>query len=102
MLKLFGNSAFISTLHTTATDDSDFDLAYWAASIDNTTSTTYYAKVAVYNATEEMEFSITFKGLESSASATLKALTALYRYSYNEIGVIVTTRTTSTLTTDGG
>lgn len=100
VLELFGNSAFNSTLPATATDDSDFDPAYWAAGVDNTTSTTYYAKVAVYNATEDVEFSFTFEGLGSGASATLTVLTAPYGYSHNEIGVVVTETTMSTLTAD--
>lgn len=97
VLKLYGNSAFTSTLPTTTSDD--FGPAYWVAGVDNTTST-YYVKAAVYNSTEDVDFSVTFEGVSSGSSATLTVLTAPDGYSHNEIGVDVTTTTTSTLTAD--
>lgn len=97
VLKLYGNNAFTSTLATTTTDD--FGPAYWVAGVDNTTST-YYVKAAVYNSTEDVDFSVTFEGVASGASATLTVLTAPDEYSYNQIGVEAVTTTTSTLTAD--
>lgn len=97
VLKLFGNSAFTSTLPASSTED--FGPAYWVAGEDNATST-YYVKAAVYNATEEVGFNITFEGVSSGASATLTVLTAPEGYSYNYIGSDVVTTTTSTLTAD--
>ncbi|KAJ4386399.1 hypothetical protein N0V93_009294 [Gnomoniopsis smithogilvyi] len=99
VLKLLGNSAFTSTLPANTTDD--FGPAYWVAGVNNATST-YYIKAAVYNATEDVDFNVTFEGVNSGASATLTVITAPDGYSYNDIGVVVTTTTTSTLTADAG
>lgn len=99
VLKLFGNSAFTSTLPVSSGSTDNYGPAYWVAGEDNATST-YYVKAAVYNATEEVDFSITFEGVSSGASATLTVLTAPEGYSYNYIGSEVVTTTTSTLTAD--
>ncbi|CAN8100396.1 unnamed protein product [Discula destructiva] len=95
--KLLGNSPFTSTLPATTTDD--FGPAYWVAGVDNTTNT-HFVKAAVYNSTENVDFSVTFDGVSSGASATLTVLTAPDGYSYNDVGVIVTKETKSTLTAD--
>lgn len=97
VLKLYGNSAFTSTLPVTSTDD--YGPAYWVAGEDNATST-YYVKAAVYNTTADVDFNVTFEGVSSGASATLTVLTAPDGYSHNDIGVAVTITTTSTLTAD--
>lgn len=97
VLRLYGNSAFTSTLPATSADA--FGPAYWVAGEDNTTST-YYVKAAVYNSTEDVPFSVTFDGVSSGASATLTVLTAADGYSYNSIGSNVLETTTTTLTAD--
>lgn len=98
VLKLFGTNAFTSTLPVTS--DSAFSPAFWVAGVDNATST-YYLKAAVYNSTEEVEFDVSFEGLESG-SATLTVLTAPNSYSYNSIGSEVVSTTTSTLSAVDG
>ncbi|KUI57625.1 Alpha-L-arabinofuranosidase A [Cytospora mali] len=97
VLKLLGSNVFTSTLPVKTSDP--FGPAYWVAGIDNATST-YILKAAVYNATEDVDFTISFAGL-SSGSATLTVLTALDGYSHNVIGTDVVTKTTSTLTASG-
>lgn len=101
MLKLLGNSAFTSTLPATTTDD--VGPAYWVAGVDSTTGT-YYVKAAVYNATEDVDFTVVFAGLglRSGATATLTVLTAPGGYSHNEIGTEVVTTAVTTLTAGGG
>lgn len=100
VLKLFGTNAFTSTLPVTS--DSAFGPAYWVAGrgVDNGTST-YYLKTAVYNSTEEVEFDVSFEGLESG-SATLTVLTATDAYAHNGIGSEVVSTTTSTLSAVDG
>lgn len=98
VLKLFGNNAFTSTLPVTS--DSAFSPAFWVAGV-NVASSTYYLKAAVYNSTEEVEFDVSFEGLESG-SATLTVLTAPNGYSYNAIGSEVVSTTTSTLSAVDG
>lgn len=97
VLKLFGNNVFTSTLPAVTSDD--FGPAYWVAGVDNTTST-YYLKAAVYNATDDVDFTVAFSGL-SGGSATLTVLTAPDGYSYNGIGTEVVTTTVTTLTASG-
>lgn len=104
VLRLFGNSAFTSTLPVTTTevddedeDESAFGPAYWVAGEDNATST-YYVKAAVYNSTADVPFSVTFEGVGGGASATLTVLTAPDGYSHNDVGSEVVATATSTLT----
>ncbi|KAL1872390.1 hypothetical protein Daus18300_004360 [Diaporthe australafricana] len=96
VLKLFGNNVFTSTLPADETSGSAFGPAYWAAGVDNATST-YYLKAAVYNSTADVDFDISFQGLASGGLATLTVLTALDGYSHNVIGSEVVTTTTSTV-----
>lgn len=98
VLKLFGNNLFTSTLPADTADD--FGPAYWVAGVDNVTST-YYLKAAVYNATEDVDFTVAFQGLSGGSSATLTVLTAPDGYSHNDIGTEVVTTTTTTLTASG-
>lgn len=97
VLKLFGNNELTSTLPAASADD--FGPAYWVAGENNATNT-YYVKAAVYNSTEDVDFSVTFASLSGGASATLTVLTAPDGYSHNEIGVEVLTSTTTALTAD--
>lgn len=97
VLKLFGNTAFTSTLPATTTDG--FGPAYWVAGEDNATST-YYVRAAVYNATADVPFNVSFDGVGSGSSATLTVLTAPDAYSFNSIGSVEAVTTTSTLTAD--
>lgn len=100
VLKLFGTNAFSSTLPAEETSGSAFGPAYWVAGENNITST-YYLKAAVYNSTEEVEFNVSFEGLESG-SATLTVLTAPNGYSHNSIGNKAVSTTTSTLSAIDG
>ena len=97
VLKLFGNNVFTSTLPASTPDA--FGPAYWVAGVDNATST-YYLKAAVYNATEDVDFTVAFQAL-GGGTATLTVLTAPEGYSHNAIGSDVVTTTTTTLTASG-
>lgn len=88
---------FTSTLPADASDA--FGPAYWVAGVDNTTGT-YYVKAAVYNATDDVGFTVAFQGL-AAGSATLTVLTAPDGYSHNDIGSEVVTTTTTALTASG-
>lgn len=98
VLQLLGNAAFTSTLPADAADAA-FGPAYWVAGVDNATST-YYVKAAVYNSTEDVDFSVSFDGVGGGSAATLTVLTAPDGYSYNSIGSVEVTSTTSSLTAD--
>ncbi|KAK7740737.1 hypothetical protein SLS53_005205 [Cytospora paraplurivora] len=98
VIKLLGNNAFTSTLPATTSDD--FGPAYWVAGVDNATET-YYVKAAVYNSTEDVDFTVAFAGLSSGGTATLTVLTAPDGFSHNEIGTDVVTTNVTTLTASG-
>ncbi|ROW10173.1 hypothetical protein VMCG_01633 [Cytospora schulzeri] len=97
VLRLLGSNVFTSTLPVYSKDA--FGPAYWVAGVDDATST-YYLKAAVYNATEDVDFTVSFLGL-TGGSATLTVLTAPDGYSHNAIGTEVVTTTTTTLTASG-
>lgn len=98
VLRLLGRNAFTSTLPASSPDA--FGPAYWVAGTDEGTGT-YYIKAAVYNATEDVDFSVAFQGLRGGSKATLTVLTAPDGYSHNGVGTEVVKTTTKTLTASG-
>lgn len=61
----------------------------------------YILKAAVYNATSEIDMSVSFPGVSAGATATLTMLTAPDGYSYNAVGSDVVKKSVSSVTASG-
>ena len=104
MIKLFSNTRIAKTLPVTT--ESNFGPAYWVAGTGDSayTSASYLLKTAIYNATSDVRFGVTFPDVVSGTAANLTVLTAPNPYSMVELGSgdIVTWNSTSITAGDDG
>ncbi|THV74748.1 putative vacuolar segregation protein [Aureobasidium pullulans] len=98
MLQLLGNHLITETLPTTG---GNFGPAYYVAGYNNQTGS-HMLKTAIYNATEDVPVSVSFKGVSAGATATLSILTAPSGDSYNNVGTQVVKSTNTTIKASAG
>jgi alpha-N-arabinofuranosidase len=90
--KLLSNNRITHTLPVTMGSGDNIGPAYWVAGQNEKTGA-YLLKTAIYNATSDVPFSVSFAGLSSSngsssgASATLTVLTAADESAHNAPGL---------------
>lgn len=88
VIKLLSNNRISSTVPVTAASSSNgttFGPAYYVAGISSPGHYTF--KVATYNATEPVPFSVKFEGVEEGAIANFTILTAPAAESYSSLNL---------------
>ena len=98
MIQLFSSHRIANTLPI---DSPTFGPAYYVAGYSNSTDS-YILKLAVYNATETLNATVTFEGIDEGATGTLTLLTAPDPESYSSIGSDVVVKTESSVTAGSG